>query len=187
MAESTLSIDSYPFPCVCLNCGAWYDRGAHNTCPSCGQPLDLANRTFYEWCLAIYRRFEKHHFTTTEREKFSKALVGDLGLHYGWSDTILALISAIGLGILSNASYDIIKVWLLARKEEFLKTRFVADYDLIVELVVDYLQRHPHIVKEFDFDDEELRIKFNSSIKPLIMAVEQNAKIGDKTKPKTLG
>ena len=68
----------------------------------------------------------------------------------------------------------------MARKEEFLKTRFVADYDMLVELVVDYLRRHPYAVREFDFNDEELRIKFNHSIKPLIMAVEQNAKISDK-------
>ena len=182
--DSTLSVGSYPFPCVCLNCGAWYDHGGSSTCPSCGQPIDLSTRAFYEWCLAIDTRFEKHYFTTTVHEQLRKALVGDLELRHGWSDTVLALISAIGLGILSNASYDIIKAWLLTRKEEFLETRFVADYDLLVELIIDYLQRHPYIVEEFDFNNEELKIKFNSSIKPLIMAVEQNAKIVDEPKSK---
>ncbi len=185
--KSALSIGSYPFPSVCLNCGAWYDRGESSTCQSCGQPPDPATKAFYEWCFVVATRFEEHHFATTEHEKLRKALVDDSELRHGWSDTVLALISAIGLGILSNASYDIIKDWLLSRKEEFLKTRFVADYDLFVEIIVDYLQRHPHMVKEFEFNDEELRIKFNSSIKPLIMAVEQKAKIGEEPKHETTG
>ncbi len=174
MIESTLSIGSYPFPCVCLNCGAWYERQPHSLCPSCGQQPNSAAKAFYEWCLAIEKDFHP-----TNLDQFRKALAGREGLHYGWSDTILTLISAIGLGILSNASYDVIKAWLLARKDEFLKTRFVVDYDMLVELVVDYFRRHPHTVKEFDFNDEELRVKFNRSIKPLIKAIEQNAKISD--------
>jgi len=183
MTEGTLSTGSYPYPCICLNCGTWLDRGAGNACPSCGRPLDSTTSAFYEWCLAIDTDLEKQHFTATESERFRKALVGDLELHYGWSDTLLALISAIGLGLLSNASYDVIKAWLLARKDEFLKTRFVADYDLLVDLVVEYLRQHPSIVKEFDFDNEEIRIRFNHSIKPLIRAVEQNARINDEPKP----
>jgi hypothetical protein len=181
--ESKLAIGSYPFPCVCLNCGAWYERTFHSVCPSCGQQPDPAAVGFYEWCLAIEKDFHP-----TNLGQFRKALIGhkalpyQFELQYGWSDTVLALISAIGLGILSNASYDVIKAWLLARKDEFLKTRFVADYDLLVELVVEYLRQHPYIVKEFDFNNEELRIKFNHSIKPLIRAVEQNAKIGDEPK-----
>lgn len=173
--ESTLAIGSYPFPCACLNCGAWYERKPHSLCPSCGQQPNSATRTFYAWCLAIEKDFHP-----TNLDQFRKALVGHEELHYGWSDTVLALVSAIGLGVLSNASYDVIKTWLLTRKDEFLKTRFVADYDMLVELVVDYLRRHPYAVKEFDFNDEELRVKFNHSIKPLIKAVEQNAKISDK-------
>ena len=183
MVESTLTIGSYPFPCICLNCGAWYDRGTNNGCPSCGQPPDPNAKAFYEWSFAIEKDFGKQYFTAKERELFRKSLVGDLELHYGWSDTLLALISAIGLGILSNASYDLIKVWLLSRKDEFLKTRFVANYDLLVELVIEHLQQHPYIVKEFDFDNEEIRIKFNYSIESLIRDIEQNARIDDESNP----
>lgn len=175
--ETKLAIGSYPYPCVCLNCGAWYERTPHSVCLSCGQQPHPAAVEFYEWCLAIEKDFHP-----TNLDQFRKALVGHEELHYGWSDTVLALISAIGLGILSNASYDVIKAWLLARKDEFLKTRFVADYDMLVELVVDYLRRYPYTVKEFEFSNEELRVRFNHSIKPLIKAVEQNARIGNEPK-----
>lgn len=175
--ETKLAIGSYPYPCVCLNCGAWYERIPNSVCPSCGQQPNPATVEFYEWCLVIERDFRP-----TNLDQFRKALVGHEDLRHGWSDAVLALISAIGLGILSNASYDVIKAWLLTRKDEFLKDRFVADYDMLVELVVDYLRQHPDAVKEFDFSNAELKIRFNHSIKPLIKAVEQNARVADEPK-----
>jgi hypothetical protein len=176
-------VGGYLFPCVCLNCGAWYTREIHSPCPSCGQQPDPSASAFYEWCLEIEKGISEQGFRREEdRERVRKALVGDLPfeLRHGWSDIFLALVSAIGLGVLSNASYDVIKVWLLSRRDEFLKTRFVADYDALVEITVDYLRQHPHSIKEFDFENDELKIKFNQSIKPLIEKVEQKAKIQER-------
>ena len=174
--ENMLAVGSYPFPCVCLSCGAWYTRESNSSCPNCGQFPTPATRSFYEWCLSIEKDFRPWD------KRLLKAFAGNAELCHGWSDTFLALLSAIGLGILSNASYDIIKAWLLMKKEEFLKNRFVADYDTLVRLVVDYLDRNPHLIKEFNFNNDELVIKFNQSIKPLIGVVEQKAKIEEELK-----
>jgi hypothetical protein len=160
--ENKLTVGSYPFPCICLNCGAWYERHSL-ACPSCGQQPDSTATAFYEWCLDIEKNFRP-----TNLDQFRKALVGYEELHYGWSDTVLAFISAIGLGILSNASYDVIKAWLLARKEEFLKTRFVADYDMLVELVVDYLRRHPTQSGNLILTTKNSELEFRQTIFPLI-------------------
>lgn len=128
-----------PFPAVCLRCGAWL--GVQDACPACDSIPSSEDKEFYFAVLAIDREFGRRIWSEPDSKDWSVAVSG--GIHEGWGPSVLAIISAIALGVLSNASFDVIKAWLLSRRREYLLRHHVYDYDKVVSVLIEFFRKHP--------------------------------------------
>ena len=87
---------------------------------------------------------------------------------HGWLPDILALISASLLGLLAHPSHEIVKGWILARRDEFGRTYGqVFEFQRAVEAVFNFMMENAERVKDFTFTDEQVSLQFVSQLSTL--------------------
>jgi hypothetical protein len=134
----------HPYPRICVTCGSWFDDSG--TCHRCRTGPQDVWRGFYDLALQIDSEIEHNLVNSASGERLRRAALSEP--RHGWSSEILAVVSAFVLGILTNAGYDLIKVWLLSRQkrdeaDESVQRLF--RYEIVVTIIHDYLRDHPEL------------------------------------------
>lgn len=168
-------------PLVCIKCGHYINSRPFEfnnaCCEHCGYDGGVFLE-FYDYC----NRLENgliHNYAVTEKLKDTARTE----LNHGWAPDLLAIISAMILGILTNASYDLIKEWVLSKRAEYGRRYHLFEYEKAVEALLVYLIDNAQQIKEFKIGNEEINIKFKSHLASLKNEIESMAKNENQIKP----
>ncbi|MCK4357070.1 hypothetical protein KAW44_08300 [Candidatus Bipolaricaulota bacterium] len=186
MSDKDVSLD-HIVPQICLRCGAWFGADprirANYKCSACGSN-NRQFEEFYALCAKLEKDFGSILNEDTREQALSFALPSGLGV-----DT-LALISAFAVGILTNASYDIVKTWIRSRAHEFRKKyRATYDYNQAVEVLFDYIIDHVDSIQKLKTSGSSISVVFEDSVGELRERIEGSvARVSrDDAKPGQLG
>lgn len=136
MEKRVLRCWEMPHPTICLQCGSWLDR--NTTCPTCGFIPSSIHYDLYSEFLEL----EKNLRPVWQTEEWSIACTGKV--NHGWGPDVLAILSAIALGVISNVTFDVIKTWLLMRKRDYyIQYRVVKDYDKVISILIEFYKKNP--------------------------------------------
>ena len=159
-------------PQVCISCGNFIGLYPFNFnrahCEYCGYDGDIFLE-FYFHCQQLEEGMNNNVTTSGKlREAAHEKLM------YGWMPNLLAILSAIVLGILTNASYDLVKEWVLSKKEKYEK-RYggLFQYEKAVDALLEYLINNEDQIKGFRIIDSEINIRFNEHLSEIRKEIEK--------------
>lgn len=158
---------------VCINCGAWTNaHGETAICSSC-QFDNEQFAEFFVFCNSLENELGKasfgkynSRFYTAHRERTPR-------LNYGWLPDILAVLSAITLGVLTNASDDAVRRWVLSKREEY-KQLYIEPfkYETSVDILLDYISENHDKITSFRMSDDRLNGEFQRHLKRLLNQIQ---------------
>lgn len=168
---------SFYYPQVCIRCGAWMRKHGPQdptACDECGHDNSIYLE-FYQECSAIEGLLQDD---ARAYGRLRSAYVSPLA--HGWLPDILAVISAFFLGILTNASYDAIKGWILGRRSEY-GTKYGShwEFDRAVEAVLEFMIDNMGKIKQFKFTDNEVSVRFEREAGNLRNRIEAGLSVDD--------
>lgn len=152
---------------VCINCGSWANpRVETAVCSHC----QFDNEKFAEFFLfcdslgkglnIIENDYLKNKINPREyQERLYAARTHEL--NYGWLPDVLAILSIITLGVLTNSSDDAIKRWVLSKKEGY-KQLYIEPfkYETSVEILFDYISANHDKVISFRMSNDHINGDF---------------------------
>jgi hypothetical protein len=147
---------------VCINCGGWiYPRGETAICGNC----QFDNEKFAEFF--IFCNYLENELGKAYSSRFYAARTQErnFGLNFGWLPDILAIMSAITLGVLTNASDEAVKRWTLSKKEEY-KRWYIEPfkYETSVDILFDYISENRDKITSFRIPDDRLNSEFENHL-----------------------
>jgi len=158
----------YFHPQICLNCSSWLKNST--ICDVC-QHDNSVYAEFYALCNSLEIEmgqginafaYERRLRTLSTRE-----------LRHGWLPDLLAIISALVLGILTNASYDLIKYWILTKRAEY-RQNFSEpfEYEGTIEVLLDFLIENHDQISALKISDNKIDIAFRKHLEDLKTQIE---------------
>lgn len=165
--------ESY-YPQVCVRCGSWmhWSAGKNPTdCAECGHANSMYSE-FYRGCMAVERMLNADARAV---DRIRPLLLERTTIAHGASPEILALISAYVLGMLTNASYDAIKAWIVSRRNEYgAKCGGMFAFEPVVEATLEFMIDHMDEIKRIKFIDDEVMVQFKRDAKKLRSRIEDD-------------
>lgn len=160
------------YPQICVNCGAWlrkYSGQPPFLCDECG----FDNETYlnlYRMCAGLDRKLEDRDCSALANLKGA----WQSPLNYGWLPDLLAMLSACVLGLLTGASTQAIKQWLLKREAEFKRkySPWWVNYERLVEVVLDYVVYHADDIKQITLAPDDVAHDFRARTGQLRKQIE---------------
>ena len=153
-------------PQICLGCRDWMRisdarHDARVVCPTCGYDnSEFAD--FYALCAELDEGLHDSRY----RAAIIDTRLSDL--RSGPTGELLAIISAYVLGLLTNASYDLIKQWILGRRASFDEQRIAHfDFERVAEPLIEYVIDNIDKIREFRCEDDQIQIRFQNQIESL--------------------
>ncbi len=157
---------SEPFPQICVGCANWLRDS--NVCDMCGEQTTAYN-DFYRLCLSLEGNLNS---SSAYRARFQKNRT--IELNHGWTPEILAIISAIVLGVLGNVSHEALKKWVLSKHKQYRATYWETfEYDKSVEILFDFLLDNLDQIKSFRITDDKVDIQFKAKLTDLRKHIEK--------------
>lgn len=159
----------YFHPQLCLNCRSWLKNST--ICDVCQHDNSLyAN--FYALCNSLENELGQGA-NAFAYERRLRAL-STRELRHGWLPDLLAIISALVLGILTNASYDLIKYWVLTKRAEY-RQNFSEpfEYEGTIEVLLDFLIENHDQISALKISDNKIDIAFRKHLEDLKTQIEE--------------
>ena len=165
----------YFHPQICLNCRSWLRNSA--VCHVC-QHDNSPFVDFYAFCNDLENQLGQgaKAFSYAQRiralKKTREGIWGEL--QHGWLPDGLAIISALVLGILTNASYDLIKHWVLTKRAEY-RQNFSEpfEYEGTIEVLLDFLIENHDQISALKISDNKIDIAFRKHLEDLKTQIEE--------------
>ncbi len=150
---------------VCINCGSWANPRVDTAVCSHCQFDNEKFAEFFIFCNSLENELGTNRFRNYS-SKFYEAKTHEL--NYGWLPDILAILSAITLGVLTKASDDAVKTWILSKKEGYKKLYIEPfKYEKSAEILFDYIHENHDKVISFRMSDDRLNDEFEKYLQGL--------------------
>jgi hypothetical protein len=133
---------------ICVACGVWLPPT--RLCANCGLPPRFEWLPFFELTSKIQLDIIRELYAAQSQRMFNAQRV-QRPTHAGAGVEVIAIVSSIALGVISNASYDFIKRWLLSKKKRIEAAHTLSHqykYEKLVEIVIEHFETHPELRQE---------------------------------------
>ncbi|MCB9444015.1 MAG: hypothetical protein H6669_07240 [Ardenticatenaceae bacterium] len=158
-------------PQICLNCRSWLKDST--ICDVCQHDNSLY-ADFYALCNSLEDELGQGVNVFTYERKLQALVTREL--RHGWLPDLLAIISALVLGILTNASYDLIKHWILTKRAEY-KQNFSEpfEYEGTIEVLLDFLIENHDQISALKISDDKIDMAFRKRLEDLKTQIEEQS------------
>ena len=160
---------------ICMECGTWIEESIEKNnmvCKSCKKRINIFPEFTNQCNEIIYLLQEDEERWNKIKDCYNEPL-SLRGPLYIFS-IILPIISAFIIGILANATYDLIKNWILSKTQEFknkISTKY--DYEKLVDIIYNFIYENIDEINKIKFHNKKDSKIFHRKMKVIKKIIEE--------------